>query len=286
MPYGTEERYSYKKPGRDYLIGVFEESMRLCGEHPVLKEAVRRSIAGERIIWEADALPEPGPRFEGCAETLVSAKRTVEAASAYAGERVCVLNFASCVTPGGGVVKGAGAQEESICRVSSLYPALADLSAAPFYVEHKRRISEGALGRENTDDVIWTPGVVGFRRDDLFCGTLPEEEWCRFDVLTCAAPDLRRYWESSDYCPEDDELRTLITKRVDRILRVAALEREDVLILGAFGCGVFRNPPEMVAEAFAAGLERYGRCFRRAEFAVYTPGGPGENFRAFAERFN
>ena len=88
----------------------------------------------------------------------------IDGAREYAknGKRVCILNFASSVSPGGGVVTGAQAQEESICRVSTLYFALSDKeSAGRFYDYHWELIDKGEMNRKNRDDIIYTPGVCG-----------------------------------------------------------------------------------------------------------------------------
>ena len=59
-----------------------------------------------------------------------------------------------------------------------------------------------------------------------------------------------------------------------------------MLILGAFGCGVFANPPKVVARAFREVLEDYRTCFETVEFAVYCSPGREENYRAFFNTFN
>ncbi len=63
-------------------------------------------------------------KYDSRAKIVISHKRTYEAASSYKGKKVAVLNFASASNPGGGVVKGSSAQEECLCRCSSLYFAL------------------------------------------------------------------------------------------------------------------------------------------------------------------
>ena len=80
----------------------------------------------------------------------------------------------------------------------------------------------------------------------------------------------------------DEELLALHKKRGRRILAAAAANEADVLVLGAFGCGAFRNPPEIVAKAYRELLPEFDGCFERVEFAVYcTPQARG-NYEAFA----
>lgn len=77
------------------------------------------------------------------------------------------------------------------------------------------------------------------------------------DVITCAAPNLRlqpsNYMNPGHGTPvrlTREQIRTLHLQRARKILSVAAIHGAEVLILGAFGCGAFCNPPEVVAGAF------------------------------------
>lgn len=269
-------------------IQVFEETMLLCRENDRLREAVQKSIKGQEIIWEKDELPEPTVPDCGMPEILLSEKRTLEAAKRYAGlgKKVCALNFASYVEPGGGVARGASSQEESICRISSLYPAIANkTSAGEFYRKHWEKINqrkergEKETFRRNSDDSIYTPGVVVLREDTHSCEWMAEADWFETDFITCAAPDLRRAWFDWD----EEELRHLIDKRIRRIFQIAALHDEQVLILGAFGCGVFLNPPYLVAKAFEKVIEEMGPCFETIEFALNHHSAGSENYVAFSD---
>lgn len=64
-----------------------------------------------------------------------------------------------------------------------------------------------------------------------------------------------------------------------------AHQRHRTLVLGAWGCGAFRNDPMEAAGAFAAALSALSGAFERVVFAVYERGGEGPNLRAFRERF-
>ncbi|MBQ2990582.1 MAG: TIGR02452 family protein [Clostridia bacterium] len=269
--------------GQEKRTLIFEETMRVCNGEESLRSAMAASAAGQTIIWQEDAEPRWQPRFERPAKRAVSGKRSFEAARAYAreGKRVCVLNFASSVSPGGGVTYGSQAQEESLCRVSTLYPALSGGSAKPFYDRHWEMIRAGTMKRENRDDCICTPGVIVLREDAGEEPLLAQEERYTVDVITCAAPDLREVSDGSRYAPTQDELAALLTKRWRRILAVAAANGADVLILGAFGCGVFANPPQMVAQAFDTAAQGIDRCFETIEFAVYSREAASTNRRAF-----
>lgn len=270
--------------GRQERIEIFEGTRQLCLGNPFLKNAIAASKAGQRIYWEGDVIEYGAPRFTEPADMILSPKKTVEAAMPYSrkGKRTCILNFASSVAPGGGVLTGEQAQEESICRVSTLYFALSDPeTAGKFYDYHWELIRAGKMNRRNRDDIIYTPGVIAVRDDANGEAMLAEEDWYEMDVITCAAPDLRQLGDAAQFSPTLEELRTLHETRWRCILAAAAKHEADVLILGAFGCGVFANPPELVVEAFNNVLLEFRNYFETIEFAVYTTRMDVPNYRAF-----
>lgn len=268
-------------------IEIIQQTLTLCRENPVLAEAVRHSVEHQKIYWEENLVEGQGVCRQQQAQVVVSGKRSVEAAAQYAGKRVCVLNFASTVTPGGGVLHGTTAQEESICRITTLYPALADRSASEkFYQRHRQAISNGTMSRRNNDDCIFTPGVMAFRRDDFNCELLPEEQWFSLDVITCAAPDQRSLPGEVPYRPSEAALQAVFERRIERILSIAASNQVEVLVLGAFGCGVFGNSPYVVAKAFLSCLDKFGHFFDTIEFAVYASSPAAANYQAFVRTFS
>lgn len=271
--------------GRERRLAVFALTRQLCLENETLKAAIDASRQQQTIYWEGDPIPGAAPRFSCPAKMVLSPKKTVEAAMAYArqGKRVCILNFASSVAPGGGVVTGEQAQEESICRVSTLYFALSHReTAGKFYDHHWELIRAGKMNRRNRDDIVYTPGVVVIRDDGNDEAMMAPEDWFTMDVITCAAPDLRQLGDASQFTPGESQLRALHENRWRCILRAAACHGVDVLILGAFGCGVFANPPELVAEAFNRVLPEYRHHFEAIEFAVYTTRYDSPNYLAFS----
>ena len=268
---------------REKRLSVFAETMRICREDTAVQRAVQAGASKQRLIWQEDAEPLWQKRYDKPAARRVSMKRSFDAASAYAraGKKVCVLNFASPVSPGGGVIMGAQAQEECLCRVSSLYLSLCHRMAKPFYDRHWEMIRSGSMKRENRDDCIFSPDVIVLREDAGEEAMLPEKDRYRVSVITCAAPDLRPVSDGSQYAPTQEELLALLTRRWRRILAVAASVGAEVLILGAFGCGVFANPPQLVAEAFDLAARDIDHCFETIEFAVYAQDPSSPNLRAF-----
>ncbi len=272
---------------RQRNIEIFLDTKRKCNEIAYLAGSIDKTIRDSRLILEHDTLPEfPASVNAKPAEVIVSGRRSFEAARRYADKKVCVLNFASATGPGGGVCRGSSAQEESLCRCSTLYPALdqEDLRKG-FYVPHRE-----ARSRFYNDDIIYCPGIVVFKSDDDFPEMMSREEWYTVDVLTCAAPNLRHFEE---YEPNrargfmsGGELEKLLEKRIRRIFEVAVRERAEVLILGAFGCGAFRNPPDLVASAFLKAVCEYGSYFETIEFAVFHMDFESENYRAFCRVFS
>ena len=117
------------------------------------------------------------------------------------------------------------------------------------------------------DDLIFTPDVVVFKTDERtkpICPQMMEPiEWYKVDVITSAAPEL--LWVVNRI-PSDYE--SIITSRIKKILDVAAKEKDEVLILGRWGCGVFMNDPKVVSKTFYTLLKNYD--FKTVEFALAT----------------
>ena len=269
-------------------IMIFKETEQMYKTNEVLKLSVRNSIANQQLILSDDVVEYEA--IGGRAGIVdVSGKRTIEASEKYPrrGKRVCVLNFASATNPGGGVVHGSSAQEEAICRCTTLYPCLNTPKMWDgFYIPHRE--ADNPL---YNNDCIFTPSVKVFRADTGYPDLLPESAWWDVDVITCAAPNLRAvpsHWMNPHSGSKKAEityegLKALHRSRIQRIFEIAMANHVDVLILGAFGCGAFCNPPELVAEVFAEFTEKYRENFDVIEYAVYHTGSETANYKAFED---
>jgi uncharacterized protein (TIGR02452 family) len=195
-------------------------------------------------------------------------------ASAEAGHIAC-LNFASAKNPGGGFLNGSQAQEEALARASGLYPCLL---TAPEYYE-KNRANRSALYLDLT---IFSP-LVPFFRDDT--GALLQTLLLA-SVITAPAPNAGAIGQNE---PRNLPLvEETLRRRAELVLSVARAHEVDALVLGAWGCGVFRNDPHLVARIFAELLEDSGKfvaVFNRVVFAVFDRSDDSSTFRAFADRF-
>lgn len=274
---------------REKNAKIFRDTEYMYHTNAVLKSALEDSMDKQKLILSNDELEAQctGGRV---GKVVVSGKRTLEASELYAkqGKKVCVLNFASATNPGGGVIHGSSAQEESICRCSTLYPCLDnDEMHRKFYMPHRE--ADDPL---NNDDIIFTPRVKVFKSDSNFPELLQESEWWDVDVITCAAPNLRNVPSnmmnpsagSSKAEISYEGLRELLSTRIKRVLDVAAMNGADVLILGAFGCGAFRTPQKLVAEVFAEHTRDYREYFDTIEYAVFHVEHERANFEAFKEK--
>ena len=67
--------------------------------------------------------------------------------------------------------------------------------------------------------------------------------------------------------------------------RDSAYRKNEELILGAFGCGAFRNPPELAAGVFREVTEEFRHCFQTVEYAVFHTETEIRNYEAFAQAF-
>ena len=272
--------------GRDENREIFKDTEKLCKTNERLKEAVKNSTKNQKLILESDSVSEQKKDiYDSPANVVVSKKRSYEAAEGYKGSKVAVHNFASATKPGGGVINGSTAQEEALCRCSSLYfslntPEMWDR----FYTPHR-----DAHDPIHNDDIIYTPDVTVFKTDTSYPKLMPEDKWYTVDVITCAAPNLRNKPSNRHNTGDGDkqvkitdkELLTIQEKRLRRMLEVAISMEVDTIILGAFGCGAFANNPEVVARAYVNVLKDYLYAFKNIELAIYCSPRDEQNYRIF-----
>ncbi|MCA9639845.1 MAG: TIGR02452 family protein [Myxococcales bacterium] len=242
---------------------------------------IEAAVVGTRLYTpnELDDLlalpggPGAAPHIEVSDETTqVGARRL-----ASEGEsRVALLNFASARNPGGGFINGAKAQEEDVTRCSALHPCLTSPSVEAYY-----KVNRALDSMLYTDHIIYSPAVPFFRSRST---DLIDEPFFA-GVITAPAPNAGEALKRDTGClPAVEET---LRRRAAKVLMVAADQRHRVLVLGAWGCGVFRNQPSMVADAFGQhlGSARFAGCFERVLFAVYDRSKDRGTLGAFKRRF-
>lgn len=238
---------------------------------PELKAAVEDSISRQYMVPQEENIKQP-IASDSQTNYLVTGNRCFEAARQHLGTKTAVLNFANNHSVGGAPYS-AGAQEESLCRCSTLLPCLQAMRV-PFYIKHTMLHSRGKLNFMGNDDLIYTPDVVVFKSDKRTMPIHPQmmdkKEWYKVDVITSAAPELYKAKE----LPANYE--EAITSRIKKILDVAAKENIETLILGAWGCGAYENPIEVIAKVFVKLLKHYN--FKTVEFALATNQNVEETF--------
>ncbi len=205
----------------------------------------RVSLPPEAPLPSSTSVPCKETRVQVTNETtFLAARRLVDA-----GHRPLALNFANGIHPGGGFLHGSRAQEEVLCRSSALYLTL---EGDPMYAAHRERPRP-----DSTDWAILSPDVPVFRSDD---GTELEQPWL-LSFLTCAAPVAHHVGQ-----PESGDL---LERRIHRVLAIARAYGYSTLVLGAWGCGAFKNDPHRTAHDFRKALEtHFSGAFAEVVFAI------------------
>ncbi|MFD0715753.1 TIGR02452 family protein [Paenibacillus sp. GCM10027626] len=189
-------------------------------------------------------------------------------------KQVGVLNFASAKNPGGGFLRGTMAQEESLAASSGLYGTL---------IRHEEYYQANRMFKSMmyTDHAIYSPDVVFFR-DERF--ELIEQP-VTASVLTLPAVNYGEVLKKGE-----DAVRAcqVMKERMRLALAIFAQRGDKNLILGAYGCGVFRNDPIKVAAWWQELLaeEGYGAYFDRIVFAVLDGSKTQSCIVAFEKQFS
>ena len=271
-------------------IEVFQDTMDWIKNDPVLSASIHIAKKNTTVFYEDDY-----PDFDASQnkETVitVSGDRSYQAAMKLHKEnpdaKIAVMNFANAFHAGGGVTKGSSAQEECLCRTSTLYPLLYRRTLRDTFYKHHHNLNTPKA----SDSLVYTEGVIICKTDEDLPKRMPQEDWVTVDVITIAAPDLRD--TSNIHAPlvnggtymNNAELFGYHVKRAIHMLTCTAAKGADILVLGAFGCGAFRNDPEVVARAYKVALQEFPKVFEQIEFAVYCPPGGSRNYDVFKRSF-
>ena len=281
------DRYGRQKQN----VQVFVDTLYFIHINKTLTDATEQSIKST-VIYRENEYPEINTDKIFDTNILVTKSRTFEAAirnyKEHKDKKIAVLNFASATTPGGGVTFGSSAQEEALCRCSTLYSVL----NTNYLLDNFYQRNSDASNPLNNDDIIYTKDIIICKTDTDHPTRLQEKDFVKVDVITCAAPNLRER-PSNEFnisngehvSISDEELYKIHLQRAKHILHIAKLNDVEILILGAFGCGAFRNNPKVVARAFKDALNEYKKSFFIVEFAIYTRPYEEENFLAFEKTF-
>lgn len=182
--------------------------------------------------------------------------------------KIIVLNFASAKNPGGGFLKGRRTQEEQLCYTSMLYKSLIT-KMKDYYEVNRNNLRDGLYN----NIAIYSKRVPFIRNSkyDLIRPLLA-------DVVTCPAVNRR---EAEFNSVSNAEILFEMYNRCNLVIETIMENLEDncVIILGAFGCGAFKNNPSQVANIFKLLLNNYRDIIIKrnviVEFAI--PKGPNLN---------
>ena len=205
-----------------------------------------------------------------------------------AGLRPCVLNMASRRNPGGGVLTGAGAQEENLFRRTNLFQSL-----YPFSMELARQYGLEPREEQYPIDMfaggIYSPTIAVFRG-------LEDEGYpllnTPYPVSVVTVPAINRPTLTFDGHLTKD-LHKSYERKIKTMFRLALAGGNDSLVLGAWGCGAFRNPPADIAAIFRKCLDHYEfrNCFAIVVFAIiddhnaHLAHNPQGNYLPFVKEF-
>ena len=261
-------------------IQIAKESIRITSERKyqtggqtvLLPE---RDYTEVTVLTPADGealLRAPLPQGKQSCRISVTTESSFGAAARF--RNPLVMNYANAHHAGGGFLLGANAQEEALCRCSTLYASIKSDKAAEMY-----RYNNTHLSSTESDYMLLSQDVSVFRGDSL--ALLPEP--FSVGVITAPAPNRR----GAAVFASAKTIEETFLRRIRIILRAAAKYGYRDLILGAWGCGAFGNDPKIVAKAFRTALTEEGVStqFDNAVFAIY--GSPtGRNYTAFHSVFS
>lgn len=258
-------------------IQIAKETMQItadcCYDYNGTKVTLPSADYSVAEVWSPErsaALLTDIPDKETAQITVVN-QDSFQAASAF--EAPLVMNFANAYMPGGGFKMGSPAQEESLCRCSTLYSSLTSESASEMYRYNRRKPAQF-----ESDHMIYSPDVCVFRDEN--CRLLAKP--FTVSVITAPAPNRR----GTAVLASEKNISEVFLRRIEILCKIAVYHECRTIVLGAWGCGAFGNDPVKVAEYFRTILidKEYARCFDNICFAIYGST-ESKNYTAFRNAF-
>ena len=208
--------------------------------------------------------------------------------------RRCVLNFANAYLPGGGVLKGFSAQEEDLCRRSSLHLSLTSDEAEIFYLNNK-----ACPNLFNDNSIILSPNVLVLKdgKYDLLVNpyntavvTMPAP-----NLMSKQAEGLKKDLQALYYDEFEREeflidlkarMSNVMKGKMRRVLSCMLGNGYFDIVLGAWGAGAFGHNAYNIAKLFKSIIsEEFEGCFRTVVFAVLDNTKEKVKVRAFEDVF-
>ena len=191
------------------------------------------------------------------------------------GFNPCVLNLASGRNPGGGVLNGSAAQEENLFRRTNLFVSLYQF--ADYAKDYGIKKHENSYPLNKNTGGIYSGDITVFRGSEKNGYCLLNQPF-NLSFVTVPAinhPELVKidnqyYLEDKFIEPTKEKIRT--------ILRISGKYNHDCLILGAFGCGAFANPPNHIAKLFKEVFleNEFSGAFKYVVFSIFEDQNSGK----------
>ena len=251
---------------------IFEETVRFL--KPTTVDAIRVVAQANFEAWEASA-KQSRPivsAYAGRASIYCEESDGLRVASLLTilyGKKVAVLNFANAFVFGGGVRMGAGAQEENMFRRSDCYVCkkLHEMDAQDRYSpSHTKELNaeNGMVFLDMRQDRVCIRDQEEETHTDLGYRFMRQCELFPFIEMRAAAKDLRQ----PQHAMTDAAFEIDCRRRIEAQFATLIANGVKCVVLGAFGCGAFRNNPSIVARVYMEAVVRYASHFDVIAFAI------------------
>ena len=265
----------YKNNGEIFREGSYEtESGKI-----IMMDATR--MLEETVVFDSPiVLPDVAPRNEspmtGVANTgCLELGRELQ----LKGYNPVILNLADAYVACGWYERGSNAQEESLCRQTTLSQSLYQYYGKEQAEKSGVTFKEEKYPMDIRYGAIYSPHITVFRKGSRDGFALMDEPY-ETAIISCAALDFNeKHGKNLEYRTADGgftrEGREIMLSKIRTIYSAALAAGHDALVLGAFGCGAFRLRPDLVAELFRDVLfePAFQNRFRAVTFAILEKSG-------------